>query len=297
MKIIDAHMHYYNKDGFVQVARNAGYENTAACWERICKENNIVFSIAMGNTMYTSSRFGGVPPRLIDLAAPFDEEHYNQPTNMAYTLGVRSDLITEANAEATAREFEYYLKNDAHCVGLKLYPGYFPVYVNDKRHWPLFELAQAYNVPIAIHTGDTANPTGKLKYSHPLTVDDAAVDFRGVHFVIAHCGCPWFMDAAEVAGKNPNVSVDLSGLMAGNPRPLDVYEKHAGFWKQLKTALYYLGDFERIMYGSDWPLINIPRYIEAIANVLPASAHEYVFYKNATRIYSRIAPLLEENHG
>ena len=54
MKIIDAHMHYYNVDGFVQVAANAGYENTAACWQKICEENNIVFSVAMGNTNYTS---------------------------------------------------------------------------------------------------------------------------------------------------------------------------------------------------------------------------------------------------
>ena len=55
MQIIDAHMHYYDKEGFVQVAANAGYTNTAACWSRICQENNIVFSVAMGNTMYTSS--------------------------------------------------------------------------------------------------------------------------------------------------------------------------------------------------------------------------------------------------
>ncbi len=48
MKIIDAHMHYFNVDGFKEVAANAGYENTAACWQQICEENNIVFSVAMG---------------------------------------------------------------------------------------------------------------------------------------------------------------------------------------------------------------------------------------------------------
>lgn len=30
MKIIDAHMHYFNIEGFKTVAANAGYENTAA---------------------------------------------------------------------------------------------------------------------------------------------------------------------------------------------------------------------------------------------------------------------------
>ena len=30
MKIIDAHMHYFNVEGFVEVAKRAGYENTAS---------------------------------------------------------------------------------------------------------------------------------------------------------------------------------------------------------------------------------------------------------------------------
>lgn len=110
MKIIDAHMHYYNVDGFVQVAADAGYENTAACWQKICEENNIVFSVAMGNTNYTSSKYGGVTPRMIDLAAPFDEEHYNQPQNMGYCMGVNSEAITEANAEKRRRNLNALLR-------------------------------------------------------------------------------------------------------------------------------------------------------------------------------------------
>ena len=291
MKIIDAHMHYYNKEGFVQVAANAGYENTAACWEKICRDNNIVFSVAMGNTMYTSSRYGGVAPRMIDLAAPFDEENYNQPANMGYCMGVQSELITEANAEATAREFEHYITHE-HCLGIKLYPGYESVYVNDRRHWPLFELAAAYNVPVVIHTGDTARPDGLLKYSHPLTVDEAAVNFRNVNFVIAHCGCPWIVVAAEVAAKNANVAIDVSGLLEGKPKPLALFEHQAGFWRQLHTWLNYMGDYSRVLYGSDWPLVNIPLYIRMISYIIPEEHYEEVFYKNALRIFSKIGNLL-----
>lgn len=291
MKIIDAHMHYYNKEGFVQVAANAGYENTAACWQRICEENNIAFAVAMGNTMYTSSRYGGVPPRMIDLAAPFDEENYNQPANMGYCMGVQSELIDEGNAEATAREFEHYIK-EPHCLGIKLYPGYESVYVNDKRHWPLFELARAYHVPVVIHTGDTARPAGLLKYSHPLTVDEAAVAFPDVTFVIAHCGCPWLVDAAEVAAKNANVCIDLSGMLEGRPKLLPILEQQAGFWRQLHTWLAYMGDYSRIMYGSDWPLVNIPLYIRMISYVIPDKQCEAVFYSNALRIFHKIGALL-----
>ena len=147
-------------------------------------------------------------------------------------------------------------------------------------------------MPVVIHTGDTARPDGLLKYSHPLTVDEAAVNFRDVTFVIAHCGCPWFMDAAEVAAKNANVALDVSGLLAGNPKPLQLFEQQAGFWRQLHTWLNYMGDYTRVMYGSDWPLVNIPLYIRMIGYIIPEEHYEKVFYENALRIFPKIKELL-----
>ena len=88
---------------------------------------------------------------------------------MGYCLGVKSEDITLANAEKTAQEFEHYL-SDPHCLGIKFYPGYRPVFIYDERHYPLFELARHYNVPVAVHTGDTATPAAKLRYAHPLTL-------------------------------------------------------------------------------------------------------------------------------
>ncbi len=289
--IIDAHIHYFAIEGFQETARAAGHENSAACWQAICEENHILFAVAMGNTMDASSRYGGVPPRLINLAGPFDEEGYNQPANIGYCLGVMSEEIGPGREEATALEFEHYLQ-EPHCLGLKLYPGYNRVYVNDRRHWPLFELARAYKVPVAIHTGDTARPQGLLKYSHPLTVDEAAVAFPDVTFVICHAGNPWILDACEVAAKNPNVALDLSGLLAGNVKPLLLYDDNQGYIHYLRTWLNYLGSYERVLYGSDWPLVNIPAYIRFIAHVVPERYHELVFYRSALHIYQRIGALL-----
>lgn len=45
MKIIDAHMHYYDIDKFYDVAENAGHANTAACWQQICRDNSIVLPL------------------------------------------------------------------------------------------------------------------------------------------------------------------------------------------------------------------------------------------------------------
>ncbi len=291
MKIIDAHMHYYDIDGFRETAKRANHENTAACWQQICEDNDIVFAVAMGNTMDASVRYGGVPPRLINLAAPFDEEHYNQPDNIGYCLGVQSDLLTEDNAARTEQEFEFYL-SQPHCLGLKFYPGYNASYINDRKHWPLLELAREYDVPVVIHTGDTARPTGLLKYSHPLTVDEAAVNFPDITFVIAHCGNPWIVDAVEVAAKNENVCIDLSGLLAGRPSPMFLYEKNTAYFEYLRMWLNYLGRYDKVMYGSDWPLVNIHAYISLMQRIVPSSVHQQVFYLNALRVFKKISNLI-----
>lgn len=292
--VIDAHFHYFNVEGFVEVAKAAGYENTAHCWRQICQDNNIIFGIAMGNTYDATVRYGGIAPRLINLAGPFDETKFNQDPRVGYCLGVISEEITLEKAEKTALEFEYYLQNDSHCLGIKLYPGYNAVYPNDKRHWPLFELAKAYKVPVVIHSGDTSWSKSHLKYSHPLHIDDCAADFPETRFVIAHCGCPWFRDACEVGGKNPNVAIDLSGMVAGNPPEAVLYHDCGGVWQDLRTWLNYMGDFSRLMYGSDWPLPNIPMYIKLMSSIIPEKHHEAFFYKNALRIFKRIKPLLIE---
>lgn len=291
MKIIDAHMHYYNIDGFNDVAQNAGCENTAAFWRKTCRENNIVFSVAMGNTLNASCRYGGIPPRLIDLAGDFDETNYNQPGDIGYCLGVQSDLLTLENAQKTAYEFEYYLKQEQ-SLGIKFYPGYNAVYINDKRHWPLFELARAYDVPVVVHTGDTSRPAALLKYAHPLTVDDAAVNFPDIQFVIAHCGNPWIVDAVEVAAKNENVNIDLSGLLAGKPKAIFLYEKNLAYFEYLRMWLNYLDRYDKILYGSDWPLVNVDIYIQVMKRLIPESKHELFFYQNALRVFKKINSLL-----
>ena len=99
---------------------------------------------------------------------------------------------------------------------LKIYPGYEPFYPADAKLAPAYELAEAFDVPVMIHSGDTYAPRGKVKYSHPLHVDDVAVDFPRVKFLICHLGNPWFRDCMEVVYKNDNVYTDISGLVLGN---------------------------------------------------------------------------------
>ena len=293
MKIIDAHMHYFNIEGFDELAKLADHKNSRKGWQDICEANGIVFSVAMGNSDDAPCRFGGVVPRLINLGGePFCETPYNQPDNVGYCLGVDSEAITPENAEKTAQEFEYYLQRDPHCVGIKFYMGYQNVYLYDARHEPLFELAKAYDVPVAMHSGETANHHGRLRYAHPLTVDEAASEHPDVRFVICHVGNPWIPDAIEVASKNENVFIDFSGLWEHRLTPKREREI-AAFRQYVRMWLEYHELWDKIMYGSDWPLVNIPDNIRNLGKIVPEEHWNEFYYENALRVYSRIQKLVQ----
>ena len=286
--IIDAHMHYFNIEGFDELARLADHENSRRGWQDICETNKIAFSVAMGNSYDAPCRFGGVTPRLINLGGePFCAQPYNQPDNVGYCLGVQSEEITPDNAERTAMEFEYYLQRDPHCLGIKFYMGYQNVYLYDPRHEPLFELAKVYDVPVAMHSGETANHHGRLRHSHPLTVDEAACRHPDVRFVICHMGNPWIVDAFEVASKNENVFMDFSGLWEHRLTP-EREREIEDFQKYVRMWLNYHGIWNKIMYGSDWPLVNIPDNIRNLGKIVPEEHWGEFYYDNALRVYSRI---------
>ncbi|MDD4723081.1 MAG: amidohydrolase family protein, partial [Acidaminococcaceae bacterium] len=190
------------------------------------------------------------------------------------------------------QEFERYVATPQ-CVGIKLYPGYNHVYVYKPVHFPLYELAEKYNLPVVIHTGDTATSTALLKYAHPLTVDEIAVLYPNVRFVIAHCGNPWFADAVEVAAKNENVFLELSGLLEGNICGAAFYQKHQSYFSYLRMWLDYIDRYDKVIYGTDWPLVNIKSYIEVMKLVIPPEYHEAFFYDNALKIFPKIKELLK----
>ena len=47
-----------------------------------------------------------------------------------------------------------------------------------------------------------------------------------------------------------------------------------------------------MLYGTDWPLINIQSYIDNMKLVVPEAHHEEFFYRNALRVYTKLLGLL-----
>ncbi|HET9371947.1 MAG TPA: amidohydrolase family protein [Vicinamibacterales bacterium] len=165
---------------------------------------------------------------------------------------------------------------------LKLYPGYEPFYPADEKLIPAYELAEEFDVPVMIHSGDTYAPTGKVKYSHPLHVDEVAVDFPRVKFLICHLGNPWFRDCMEVVYKNENVYTDISGLTLG--QFTDRFEAYMR--QQLKEMILWGVNPSKMLYGTDWPLVPMESYVQFMEELpLPSGDKALMYHQNAAALF------------
>lgn len=183
--------------------------------------------------------------------------------------------------ERDLREIAEFLE-DGRVKGLKLYPGYEPFYPWDKRCQVVFDLCKEYDVPLMVHSGDTYTPGGRLKYAHPLEIDELAVDHPEMKIVICHLGNPWLRDCMEVIYKNKNVYADISGLVLGD------FDSKFERWlkREFDEVLLYVGDPRRLLYGTDWPISNMETYLDFMAKLnLPKKSKDLILHRNAVELF------------
>ncbi len=169
-------------------------------------------------------------------------------------------------------------------VAIKLYPGYREFYPHDPRLDPVYEFAHRARVPVMIHQGDTLDPNGRVKYARPLEVDEVAVRYRDVRFVLCHLGNPWVEELAELVYKNSNVYTDTSGLLA-NPAVPYFREMVQRAQRRLTNAIAAIGDTHRVLYGSDWPLESIETAVGLVRGLdLPEEDRERILGGNAREL-------------
>ncbi|WP_343209809.1 amidohydrolase family protein [Anaerolentibacter hominis] len=267
MNIIDAHLHFCKADGeyFDRIALAAGHEHSETHLRMVFKQYSIRMGVVMGNR---------------ELEPAF----HRYPEFLRYCIGIDGSFYNRYGFDRVPELVEENLRRPD-CVGIKLYPGYCHSYVSDPRYEPVYELAERYQKPVAIHTGLTAGTTALIKYSHPLTVDEVAVGHPRVQFVLCHIGNPWIPDAVAVMAKCPNVAADLSGLLEGKLDMNRFFEEQSGYISYLKTWITYLSDYSRLLYGTDWPLANVGDYIKLVEHIIPEKYQEQVFFENANRLY------------
>lgn len=196
-------------------------------------------------------------------------------------LGIVAGFSIDSHTEEDLKNYKAWIK-DGLVKGLKIYAGYEPYYPYDPRYQKAYDLCVEYDVPVMIHTGDTFSEKGKLKYSHPLHIDELAVDNPELKIVMCHLGNPWIEDCQEIVYKNDNVYADMSGLSVG---------KFDHFFEKImveKVAelINYAGEPRYLLYGTDWPISDMDSYLSFVAKLkLKTKYRKELMYNNSKRLF------------
>jgi predicted TIM-barrel fold metal-dependent hydrolase len=144
---------------------------------------------------------------------------------------------------------------DGQIKGLKLHPPIMEFFPNDRVAYPLYEVFAEAKLPVLFHTGHSGIGTGmrggggiRLKYGHPMPIDDVAVDFPDMPIVMAHPSFPWQDEAISVCLHKPQVYIDLSGWSPKYFSP---------------TLVQYANSLlkHKVLFGSDYPLLTPDRWL------------------------------------
>jgi hypothetical protein len=248
---------------------------------------------------HTHTRFDGKPEMSSKIIVTKDEYlrelelnrvlgtiSHNADTENGYFASSKPLVINCAGIRIPAdyKKVEQGLKNKKYGC-MKIYLGYVHAFPSDKAYRRAYQLAEKYDVPVVFHTGDTYSIKGKLKFADPLTVDEVAVDYPKVTFVIAHIGNPWIASAAEVAYKNPNVYLDGSALLIGQLKDYSEEDLQKYVIEPLRYTYGYIENPKKLMFGTDWPLVSIRDYLTVFKRAIPKEHWDDVFYKNARRVF------------
>jgi predicted TIM-barrel fold metal-dependent hydrolase len=163
--------------------------------------------------------------------------------------------------------------------GLKLHPTTQAFFPNDPRFYPLWAKCAELGIPALFHTGQTGVGSGapggggfKLKYSHPMLLDDVAADFPDLTIIMAHPAVPWQEEQLAVALHKGNVYIDLSGWSPKYFRPV-----------LLQYATTLLQD--KVLFGSDYPALQPDRWLRDFeALEIKAEVRQKILIENARKV-------------
>ena len=266
--IIDCHVHLNNYHEQIEVSLDESLEKLQQAME----EAGVLYSLVLTSYIVSPHR-----PSTAQVVKAVEQIE---------SLGVVAGVSYMNYRERDLRELADFLRAGL-VKGLKLYPGYEPFYPHDRRLRVVYDLAEEFDVPVMIHTGDTYSKGGRLKYAHPLEVDEVAVDHPNVKLVICHLGNPWLVDCMEVVYKNPNVYADFSGLVLGDFT--EAFEQYME--QQISEVILYAGEPRKFLYGSDWPICSMKSYVEFVRQLKLADEDlRAIMYENARSLFKLSLP-------
>jgi predicted TIM-barrel fold metal-dependent hydrolase len=112
----------------------------------------------------------------------------------------------------------------------------------------------------------------RLKYGHPMPIDDVAVDFPGMPIIMAHPSFPWQDEAISVCLHKPTVYIDLSGWSPKYFSP---------------TLIQYANTMlkHKVLFGSDYPWITPDRWLADFEKIgIREEVRPLILKENAVRL-------------
>jgi predicted TIM-barrel fold metal-dependent hydrolase len=274
MPILDCHVHLNNYDEIKKSGRKfLSLEERLNALLESMDNNNIDYSIILSSYKVDADRPS--TSQIIDIVKKYDDG------NKENKLGIVAGFTIDNHTDEDLENYRKWLKEGL-IKGIKLYCGYEHYYPYDERYQRVYDMCVEYGSPLMIHTGDAFSNTAKIRYSHPLNVDDVAVDNPELNIVMCHLGNPWITDCQEIVYKNRNVYADISGLIVGN---FTLYaEIH--YINKIKELLNYVGEPHRILFGSDWPISNLSSYLSLVQKLeLSQDSYDLLMFKNTKSVF------------
>jgi predicted TIM-barrel fold metal-dependent hydrolase len=164
--------------------------------------------------------------------------------------------------------------------GLKLHPPVQKFIPNDLLAYPLYEVFAEARLPVIFHTGHSGLGTGmpggggiRLKYGHPMPIDDVAVDFPTMPIIMAHPSFPWQDEAISICLHKSNVYIDLSGWSPKYFSP---------------TLIQYANTLlkNKVLFGSDYPLITPDRWLADFEKIaIRDEVRPLILKENALKLF------------
>ena len=161
-------------------------------------------------------------------------------------------------------------------VGAHWYPHWFAMPPDAAQIYPYYAKCCELDIPIMMQVGQNLVYSRERRLpsvGRPILLDQVAIDFPELRLIGIHIGIPWVDEMIAMCWKHDNV------YTAG-----DAYAPR--YWPS--QYLHYANTYGRhkVMFGTDWPVIDPERSVKEVAELdLKSASRRMLMRDNALRVF------------
>lgn len=160
--------------------------------------------------------------------------------------------------------------------GIKVHLQNLGLPASDWRLLPVYRIAGELGIPVMVHCHPGSAP-GTIDNSSPIEIEKMVRAFHRTTFIVSHFGgllyfahMPWL--------SHENVYFETSGIVPQLMRYYGV-DRVRAIWDEI--------GYDHILFGSDYPTVDLAEQIDAVTDAVPAEHHAAVFAGNALALAER----------